>query len=267
MSAIRTHYEADPHVAEIYDRHETQVDDIELIRTLIAGRGPWRVLEPFCGTGRIFIPLALDGHEIVGLDRSEVMLDRARAKIAALPPESQRRIALSQCDVLATQWPAEFDLVLLGGNCFYEFSSPEEQEDCIERAEASLRPGGFVYVDNDHMEGELDPSWRVPGERKTRFPEGVCADGARVEGTTETVGFDAPKRLWRARRTITVSFPDGRVTRLEYVHQKHPVSFDEVRGWLEAHGFAVERTFGDRAGNPYTPASDCAIFWARKETK
>jgi len=55
-----------------------------------------------------------------------------------------------------------------------------------------------------------------------------------------------------------------RSDRNEYVHQKHPVSAVEVRGWLENHGFAVERTFGDRAGNPYTDASPRAIFWARK---
>ncbi len=46
--------------------------------------------------------------------------------------------------------------------------------------------------------------------------------------------------------------------------QTHPASAVEVQAWLEAHGFRVERLFGDRAGNPYTDASGRAIFWARR---
>ena len=78
MSINRTNtYSLDAHVAEIYDGVETQTDDVKLIRRLIAGRGRLRILEPFCGTGRILIPLASDGHEIVGFDQSAPMLDRA----------------------------------------------------------------------------------------------------------------------------------------------------------------------------------------------
>ena len=40
--------------------------------------------------------------------------------------------------------------------------TPEEQEGCLISAAAALNPGGYVYVDNDHMEGELDAAWREP---------------------------------------------------------------------------------------------------------
>jgi hypothetical protein len=53
-------YDVEPHVAGIYDQSETYTDDVKLIRCLIGERGPWRILEPFCGTGRILIPLAAD---------------------------------------------------------------------------------------------------------------------------------------------------------------------------------------------------------------
>ncbi|MDY7011866.1 MAG: class I SAM-dependent methyltransferase, partial [Planctomycetota bacterium] len=144
-------YSLDPHVAEIYDQHETQTDDVDLIRMLIAQSGPLRILEPFCGTGRILIPLATDGHEIVGLDESEHMLDRARAKIERLAPEVQQRIVLYQADATTGTWPDGFDLVLLGGNCFYELSSATEQEGCVASAAAALKSGGCVFVDNNHM--------------------------------------------------------------------------------------------------------------------
>lgn len=258
-------YSLDPHVAEIYDQHETQTDDVEVIRRLIEPLGNLRILEPFCGTGRILIPLASDGHGMVGMDQSLPMLDRARAKIEQLPPDVQQRITLQQADVTAAAWPSGFDLILLGGNCFYELASPAEQEACIASAAAALKSDGYLYVDNDHMEGEFDEAWRQMGKRTTAFPCGTCADGARVEGASETLWFDAARRLSRCRRTVTVVLADGTVICGERVQHKHPPSFGEVKSWLETHGFAIEQTFGDRAGNSFVPESPRAIFWARKE--
>ena len=256
-------YDAEPHIAEIYDQTETMTADVDLIRALVGGRGPLRILEPFCGTGRILIPLALDGHELVGLDRARGMLDRAQAKIGRLSEGVQRRIALLETDVTRAPWPPGFDLVILGGNCFYELATPEEQAGCIRSAAVSLKARGYVYVDNDHMEGDLDEAWRRPGVSRG-FPSGTCADGTLVESTMETVWYDAPRRLVQLRRSTRVTLPDGRLVEKGYVQQKHPVSTCEVRTWLATYGFAVDQLYGDRAGTPYDATSERAIFWARK---
>ncbi len=258
-------YDADPHIAELYDQIETTVADVDLIRALIGGRGPLRILEPFCGTGRILIPLALDGHTLAGLDRAKGMLDRAQAKIERLPESVQRRISLLEADVTREPWPRRppFDLVVLGGNCFYELATPEEQAGCIRSAAASLKTGGYVYVDNDHMEGDLDEAWRRPGVSQG-FPSGTCTDGTLVESTMETVWYDAPRRLVGLRRRTRVTLPDGRIVEKEHVQQKHPVNSGEVRTWLAAYGFAVKQLYGDRMGTPYGATSARAIFWARK---
>jgi SAM-dependent methyltransferase len=58
-------YELDPHIAEVYDQTENYTDDIALILRLLDDTGPLRVFEPFCGTGRILIPLAQTGHAVV----------------------------------------------------------------------------------------------------------------------------------------------------------------------------------------------------------
>jgi len=257
-------YDIEPHVAEVYDQTETYTDDVGLIRTLIGERGPLRILEPFCGTGRILVPLVLDGHELVGLDQAKGMLAHARTKISQLPGEAQRRITLTEADVTCEKWPQGFDLVILGGNCFYELATPQEQEGCIVSAATSLNPGGYVYVDNNHMEVALDDSWKKPGV-SPGFPTGTCADSTCVESTMETIWYDAPRRLVKFRRCTKVTLPDGSIVEKEYIQQKHPVSTIEVQTWLKTHGFIVERMYGDRAGNLYTETSNRAIFWARKD--
>ena len=256
-------YAFDTHVAEIHDQIETGTVDIEMILQLISRHGPLRILEPFCGTGRILLPLAAAGHEVVGIDQAATMLDRARMKIARQPSEIQRRITLIHADATASPWPQGFDVVLLAGNCFYELACAEEQEGSIAAAAAALQPGGYLFADSDHMEGELALSWRQPGRHKAKFPSGACEDGTRVEGTSETLWYDAPARLVRFRRTITVTSPTGRTASTEWIQQKHPVSTDEIRGWLERHGLVIEQHYGSE-GKPYTDASGRTTFWARK---
>lgn len=258
-----TVYDFDLRIAELYDQSETSVDDVALILSLINGLGPLRILEPFCGTGRILIPLALAGHELVGLDQSRGMLARAEGKVERLPAEVQERISLIEADVTGREWPKGFDVVILGGNCLYELATAEEQEGCIVSAAQALKPGGAVYLDNDHMEGELEESWREPGVAEA-FPRGLCSDGSRLEGWIETVWHDAPARLVRFHRRVRVTLPDGEIIEREYVQEKHPVSTTEVASWLTAHGFVVEHLYGDRAGTPYRDPSDRAIFWARR---
>ena len=256
-------YDVDDYIAEIYDQTETQKEDVRLLRELIGESAKLRILEPFCGNGRILIPLAQDGHELVGMDKSKPMLDSARKKIERLPDDVRRRIRLMEADVTRDEWPTGFDLVILGGNCLYELATSEEQESCIRSASRSLVPGGYLYLDNNHMEGALDESWRHPGAREG-FPTGICDDGTRIESTTETIWYDASARLVRFRRSTRVALPGGRIVEKEYVQQKHPVSTIEVQAWLNTHGFVIEQLYGDRAGNPYTETSERAIFWARK---
>lgn len=248
-------YEADVRAAEYYDEIETGSDDIQFIRGRIEGLGPLRILEPFCGTGRILIPLAQDGHVLVGMDIAHHMLGRARAKIAELPDEVQARITLIRADVIKDEWPKDFDAVILGGNCFYELATHQEQEGCIASAARSLIVGGHVFVDNDHMEGDLAEDWaRIDPQMKMKELT-ILSSGVRILGGCQTIGCDIPGRIWRARRRTVLEFPDGRTLEKEYIQQKHPVSIVEVRGWLDAHGFVIEYC-------NETPSR--ATYWAAK---
>ena len=257
-------YDLDAHVAELYDRLITDRHDIALIRRLIGSRRELRILEPFCGTGRILIPLARDGHTVVGMDSARAMLDRAAAKLGALSPGIRKRVTLLHRDVLRDKWPGGFDLVILAGNCLYELATSGEQARVIAQAAEVLRTGGYLFLDNDHMEGELDRAWYDPPVCEGVFPTGECADGTRLESRWEVVWYDRSRRLVRFLRRIRIIRPDGSVVVREYVQQKHPVSTVEVADWLTEQGLTLEGMWEDHHGSPYTAAAPRAIFWARK---
>ena len=260
-----TVYDLHASVAEIYDRIETKTADVALLRRLIGSVNGLRILEPFCGTGRVLVPLARDGHTLVGLDNAAGMLARARAKLSALPAAVQERVTLHHVDVLHEAWPQGFDLVILAGNCLYELGTPEDQARVIACAAAALRPGGHLFVDNDHMEGDLDPSWYRPAEEDGVFPTGRCADGTCLESRWSVIWYNTATRLIAFRRRTRITRPDGTVEERETVQQKHPPSAEEVAGWLEAAEMTTERRMGDYDANCYTNNAPRAIFWARKD--
>lgn len=264
MSINPAVYELESHVAELYDKSQNYADDVALIRRLLEGRRGLRVLEPFCGTGRILIPLAMDGHSVVGMDCARAMLDGARAKCREQVKAESGSIDLIQADAVSDAWPRPFDLVVLGGNCLYELATAEEQEACIRAASWALESGGHLYLDNDHMEGDLHPSWMKPGVSGC-FPTGVCDDGTRFTSTWETIGYDVHGRLVTLRRCTRVEKTDGTIVSFDTTQQKHPVSRREVAAWLERNGFVAARLFGDRRGRPFTNESTRAIFWATKQ--
>jgi SAM-dependent methyltransferase len=257
----QTPYDLEQYIAEIYDQTESYTDDIDLLRSLIGKKTQLRVLEPFCGTGRLAIPLAIDGHFVVGIDKFKGMIDRFQLKLQQLSKEISNKIDIIEADVIDTPWPIGFDLAVLGANCFYELATAAEQEHCIRSAACSLRKTGYVFVDNDHMEGILDESWRDTGI-VSRSLEGTASFVSKVQTTRETVWFEAEQRLARFRRRVTVTKPNGEILEEEFIQQKHPVSAAEVSEWLRKYGFTIEKQLGDRQGLPYTQESERAIFWA-----
>ncbi len=203
-------YDVESHLPEIYDQEEIQTHDLKFIIKLLQNTNCNRILEPFCGTGRILLPLAEEGYEIVGIDSSVGMLKRLREKLHKLPESVQERINIIQSGLTVSDWPKGFDTVLLAGNCLYELADVAEQQETIKKAAESVKPQGFLFVDNDNMEGELAESWCHIDQEVESFPSGQCRDGTQLQGYVRTVWVDRKRRIWRAQRRLEVVDPNGR---------------------------------------------------------
>ena len=105
----------------------------------LADRG--RALEFGVGTGRIALPLAERGVEVHGIDLSDAMLSRLRAKPGA------ERIGLTRGDFATTTVGGRFRLAYLVFNTIGNLTTQEGQVACFRNAAAHLEPGGCFVIE------------------------------------------------------------------------------------------------------------------------
>jgi SAM-dependent methyltransferase len=108
---------------------------------LAALAGDGAALELAIGTGRIALPLAARGPEVHGVDLSEAMIARLRAK----PGGSAIPVLVG--DMTTVSLARTFRLVYLVFNTIMNLTSQEEQVACFRNAAAHLEPGGSFVVE------------------------------------------------------------------------------------------------------------------------
>src|SRR3954470_5080795 len=82
----------------------------ELARKRLGEGG--RILELGAGSGRVTIPLARAGYDVVAVDSSRPMLAKLRARVATLPKAVAKRITVVEADLRDFQIPGKFPLAI-----------------------------------------------------------------------------------------------------------------------------------------------------------
>jgi SAM-dependent methyltransferase len=105
----------------------------------LAGDGA--ALELGIGTGRIALPLAERGVPVHGIDLSEAMVARLRAKPGA------ERLRVTIGDFASTRVDGSFSLAYLVFNTIMNLTTQDEQVACFENVAAQLEPGGCFVIE------------------------------------------------------------------------------------------------------------------------
>jgi SAM-dependent methyltransferase len=135
----------DERVAMRYEESSAEMFDpavvdptVDVLFGLAAGG---RALELGIGTGRIALPLAARGVPVSGIELSEAMAARMRAK-----PEGDR-IPVSIGDIATTRVDGSFHLVYLVFNTIMNLTTQATQVACFRNAAAHLEPGGCFVIE------------------------------------------------------------------------------------------------------------------------
>ena len=102
-----------------------------------------RVIDLGCGTGRILVPAAKRGIDIVGCDRSEPFLARARERAAA----EGVRVPIVRCDLSEAALGVEcFDIAFTAFRTFDHVVDDDPRASFMEAVFDALKPGGAFWV-------------------------------------------------------------------------------------------------------------------------
>jgi ubiquinone/menaquinone biosynthesis C-methylase UbiE len=128
MEVLVSDYDAH---ADIYDSQRPfhHIGDIEFYAKCAAEYGS-SVLEVCVGTGRVAIPLAKAGYEVVGIDSSPAMLDRFRVKLGDTSIEG--KVDLHEADMRDFDLGRTFPLVIIPFRAFLHNMNTDDQIKCLQ---------------------------------------------------------------------------------------------------------------------------------------
>ena len=196
--------------AVLYDwEYRRRRDDVAFYRMLAGERGG-PVLDLGCGTGRLLIPLARDGFDVVGVDLSVPMLGRARAKIRREGRRLRGRTLLVHGDLRALPLRGPFPLAVMAFHTIQHLVEDHELVEALRGIRRVLGPDGWLAFDVFAPR----PRWLARAPHR-RFDATVF----RHPGTKQRLEYSVSHHLDERRRALHVRFhyrrvsPDGQVAR------------------------------------------------------
>lgn len=200
------------------------------------GHGPpvRRIVEFGCGTGAHAEHFALHGIDAEGVDRSEPMLQAARARANQLGAAGTR-LRFSRADIQRVRLGRTFDAVVSLFHVFSYQTTNQQFLDTLESARIHLVDGGLLLFD----------AWYGPG---------VLADPPRVRikrlsGEREEIVRIAEPRLHPSQNVVEVHYTvfvksrgSGTVEELSESHRMRYLFVPEVELMLASRGFELVET-------------------------
>jgi SAM-dependent methyltransferase len=228
--------------------------DLDLYLAL-AARTEGPVLELAVGSGRVAVPLAEAGFEVIGVDNDPHMLHRAHARAG------DQHLELIESDLVEVDLGARFGLAILALNSLLLLGDAERQARAIAALARHLRPGGLAVVDvwlpgTDDLamyDGRLVVEWTRRDPDSGELVSKLAA--AAHDPATATVELDGFYDAWA---------PDGgAVLRTWRRDRLRLVGADELVRMARDAGLAVDTLSADYDGTPFGPGADRVVLVGR----
>jgi SAM-dependent methyltransferase len=214
------------------------------------------VLEYGAGAGRVTIPMARAGIDVLAVDASAPMLARLRQHLADCSQKVQNRVEVQKGDMRRLSLERRFPLVLATFNVVAHLATFKDFGAFLRRAKEHLEPGGQLLFDvpiphADEVEADPEELYQVP-----RFKHPDTGQWIRQ---TERFEYDPMTQALLVESTLKVEgWPDPVVIPL-VLRQWFP---KEVEALLYYEGFSNVEMLADYSEQPAIVAEDTLIFRA-----
>lgn len=222
-----------------------------------AGRINGRTLELGCGTGRVLVPVARSGIDIVGIDRSAPMLAQAQDRLRRLKAPVRASLVRGDVRYLPFDRAQPFDLVIAAYGILQSLVRDRDLTATLKAVVELLAPGGVFALD---LVPDV-PRWQEYSRRVSlrtmRGPRGLPLT------LVESVRQDTARKL----TIFDQEFIEGR-GRTRRVHRFtltfRTVGIRALRRRLERLGLRIDAVLGSYDGEPWDERADVWMILASK---
>jgi SAM-dependent methyltransferase len=215
-----------------------------------AGRFGGPVLELGVGTGRVAVALTEAGYDVVGIDRSEGMLEAARNKGSRLGPAVSERLRLTVSDITSFKLDERFSLALVPFSTFQHLATSAQQRSCLKAIHRHLVGDARLII--DCFDPILDAC--VPGAA-TPNPDREAVDpetGHKYYRRSVARSNDPlSQTVVETFRFEVVDQSEATVESEEVTHTLRWATRQEMMYLFELSGFEIDEEYSDfRGGEP-----------------
>lgn len=247
-------------ISRFYDAENVEMtDDLPLYSVLADVYGD-PILDVGCGTGRVMLHLAQEGHYCVGVDTSPQMLERARQKSIMLP-DLENKIKFVEGDIATYISDQPFQMILLPYHTFMHFQDQDEQLQVLAQLSDNLVEGGVMIFDLANA-GEAF---------STQDDHAIALERTFIEPQTgHIVMQQSVSTLDRVTQQLEITWiydeihKDGTVHRTVAPLLLRYVFFSEMKLLLAATGLQLVEVYGDYDQSPFEDGSPRMIIVAQK---
>lgn len=130
----------------LYDLlYKDVTEDIKLYSNLTKNYS--EIIEYGAGTGRITIPLALDGKTVYAIDNEQKMLDKLKENMDNSVINYKNNIKIINSDMKKYKHYKPAECIIMPLTVFNYLLTDEEQKECINNISASLKSGGKLVME------------------------------------------------------------------------------------------------------------------------
>ena len=199
------------------------------------------VCELACGAGRLTIPLAERGIEVIGMDLSKTLIEHANLMLKSLPVEVAQRARFVRGDLRQFDLGQRFPFIFIFFGGFEHLTDPTDHRRSLRCIRKHLELNGLLEIEVMSPSAAPKEYFEEPriGAEKRRVIE---SEGVEVT-EREMVWWGDAKRYY-CKTEAWVRHDDGR----EEVHKCQlsmwAFTLDEIRGLISECGFRVEQILG-----------------------
>lgn len=253
-------------IAELYDHVALYRDrpDVAFFTDAARASGP-PVLEIGSGTGRVLLPVARAGVDIVGLDSSPSMLAVCRGLIEREPAAVRARIELVEGDMRSFDLGRTFTLATIPFRAFQHLATVEDQLACLAGIRRHLGAGGRLILDvfNPSIEALVQPV----GQESAPDAEFTMPDGRRVTRRYCITSRDRARQLNHVELIYYVTYPGGRAERLVHSFPMRYLFRFEGEHLLVRAGFEIEHLYSGYDKSPFGSSYPGELIFVARTTR